>query len=78
MASRAKRLISDKLIDLYVEQEMVKYRRGIVKANIEKYKKLGDTKNASIHQNRYNELVELEKDIRKEIFDEVRKTYREY
>lgn len=75
---RVKRLMSDKLVDLICELEVLKYRRGRVKANITKYEKLGDKKNASIHQNRYNDLVELEKEIKKELWAEVDDKFKGY
>lgn len=75
---RVKRIISDKLLDLHCEMETLKYRRGVVKANIEKFKKLGDTKQLSIHQNRYNDLVALEKEIKADIFEEVNKLFNGY
>ena len=75
---RVKRLMSDKLVDLICELEVLKYRRGRVKANIAKYEKLGDKKNASIHQNRYNDLVELEKEIKKELWAEVDDKFKGY
>lgn len=76
--SLAKRVMSDKLLDLLAEIEVLKYRRGIVKGNIAKYKKAGDTKNESIHKNRYEELVKLEKEIQADIFAEVRLVFGEY
>lgn len=75
---RVKRLMSDKLVDLICELEVLKYRRGRVKSNITKYEKLGDKKNASIHQNRYNDLVELEKEIKKELWAEVDDKFKGY
>ena len=75
---RVKRRVSDKLIDLQCELETLKYRRGRIKANIVKYQKAGDTKNASIYQNRYNDLVELEKEIKAEIFAETDRLFNGY
>lgn len=75
---RVKRLVNDKLIDLHCELETLKYRRGRVKANIAKFKKLGDEKMVSIHQNRYNDLLELEKEIKQEIFNETDKLFNGY
>lgn len=75
---RVKRIVNDKLIDLQCELETLKYRRGIVKANIAKYKKLGDEKMVSIHQNRYNDLVALEKEIKADIFEETKKLFNGY
>lgn len=75
---RVKRIVNDKLIDLQCELETLKYRRGIVKSNIAKYKKLGDDKMVSIHQNRYNDLVALEKEIKADIFEETKKLFNGY
>lgn len=76
--SIAKRYITDKIIDLLAEKEIVKYRRGIVKGNIEKYKAQNDERNASIHNNRYQELIKLEKEITADIFTEVKRLYNGY
>lgn len=76
--SLAKRVVSDKLLDLLAEMEILKYRRGIVKGNIAKYHNAGDKKNESIHKNRYNELLKLEKEIKADIFAEVRLVFGEY
>lgn len=75
MKSRAPRLMNDKLVDLLTEKEVVKYRRGIVKAKMLKFEKAGDKKMASIYKNRYEELVKLAKEIENDIFEEVEKLY---
>lgn len=76
--SLAPRRISDKLIDLLAEKEALPYRRGIVKGKIDEFKKAGDEKMVSIYQNRYNELVKLEAEIKADIFAECRRLYNEF
>ena len=73
MKSRAPRLMSDRLLDLLAEKEAVKYRRGVVKAAMTRFNKIGDTKMESVYKNRYDELVKLAKEIENDIFDEVKK-----